>query len=55
MNSTSFVPRADMAERFAIPYVVDPDTRHPVALSRVRISIWPTGLVYATAPTWRTG
>ena len=49
MKSTSFVPRADMAERFAIPYAVDPDTNHHVALSRVRISIWPTGLVYATA------
>ncbi len=50
MNSTTFVPRADMDERFAIPYVVDPDTRHHVAVSRVRISIWPTGLVYSTAP-----
>ncbi len=50
MNSTSFIPRADMDERFAIPYVVDPDTNHHVAVSRVRISIWPTGLVYATAP-----
>ncbi len=49
MTSTAFIPTADMDERFAIPYVVDPETKHHVAISRVRVAIWPTGQVYGTA------
>ncbi len=49
MTSTAFIPTADMDERFAIPYVVDPQTKHHVAISRVRVAIWPTGQVYGTA------
>jgi len=48
MTSTGFQPTPEMEERLSIPYVVDSDTRRPVASRRTKANIWPAGIVYGT-------
>ncbi len=48
MESTAFDLRPEMEERLAIPYVLDEDTRRPVATARLKANVWPAGIVYGT-------
>jgi len=48
MKDTAFIPRPDMEERMAIPYVIDQKTgRHKPAV-RLKANVWPAGIVYGT-------
>ena len=48
MKDTAFVPRPDMDERLAIPYLVNQKTgRHKPAV-RLKANVWPAGIVYGT-------
>jgi CubicO group peptidase (beta-lactamase class C family) len=48
MKDTAFIPRPDMEERLAIPYVIDQKTgRHKPAV-RLKANVWPAGIVYGT-------
>jgi CubicO group peptidase (beta-lactamase class C family) len=48
MNDTAFVPRPDMEERLAIPYIVDSKTGSLVPTARLKANVWPAGIVYGT-------
>lgn len=48
MDDTAFMPRPDMEERLAIPYVIDKRTRHHVPTRRTKADVWPAGIVYGT-------
>lgn len=48
MTSTVFRPTPEIAERLAVPYVVDPESRRPVATARLKADVWPAGIVYGT-------
>lgn len=48
MKDTAFIPRPDMEERLAIPYIIDQKTaRHKPAV-RLKANVWPAGIVYGT-------
>jgi len=48
MKDTAFVPRPEMEERMAIPYLIDQKTgRHKPAV-RLKANVWPAGIVYGT-------
>jgi CubicO group peptidase (beta-lactamase class C family) len=48
MKDTAFIPRPDMGERLAIPYLIDQKTgRHKPAV-RLKANVWPAGIVYGT-------
>ncbi len=48
MKDTAFIPRPDMEERMAIPYLIDQKTgRHKPAV-RLKANVWPAGIVYGT-------
>ncbi|MCP4728197.1 MAG: beta-lactamase family protein [bacterium] len=46
MKDTAFIPRRDMEERLAIPYVLE-SGEHVPAL-RLKANVWPAGIVYGT-------
>ncbi len=48
MNDTAFMPRPDMEERLAIPYIIDKRTHHHVPTRRTKADVWPAGIVYGT-------
>ncbi len=48
MNDTEFMPRPEMEERLAIPYVIDQTTGKPAATVRLKADVWPAGIVYGT-------
>ncbi len=48
MESTDFMPRPDMEERLAIPYVPDEKTGRLAPAVRLKASVWPAGIVYGT-------
>lgn len=48
MNDTAFVPRRDMEERLAIPYVFDKKAGTQKATIRLKANVWPAGIVYGT-------
>ncbi len=48
MESTDFMPRPDMEERLAIPYVPDEKTGRLTPAVRLKASVWPAGIVYGT-------
>lgn len=48
MRDTAFIPRPDMQERLAIPYVVDDSSRHHRPTMQFKANVWPAGIVYGT-------
>ncbi|MFC1493259.1 serine hydrolase domain-containing protein [candidate division KSB1 bacterium] len=53
MKDTAFIPRRDMEERLAIPYVLDSGKQVPAV--RYKANVWPAGIVYGTVidqATW---
>jgi CubicO group peptidase (beta-lactamase class C family) len=48
MGDTGFIPRPDMAERLAVPYVVSPKTKAWEPVHWLKASVWPAGIVYGT-------
>ncbi len=48
MKDTAFVPRPDMEERLAIPYVIDKKTGSLVPTIRLKANVWPAAIVYGT-------
>jgi CubicO group peptidase (beta-lactamase class C family) len=48
MKDTAFVPRPDMEERLAIPYVFDEKTKSQKPATRLKANVWPAGIVYGT-------
>ncbi|MBN1270887.1 MAG: beta-lactamase family protein [Candidatus Aminicenantes bacterium] len=47
MKDTAFIPRPDMDERLAVPYVVGKDGKYAPAV-RFKADVWPAGIVYGT-------
>jgi CubicO group peptidase (beta-lactamase class C family) len=48
MDDTAFMPRPDMEERLAVPYIIDKKTHHHVPTRRTKADVWPAGIVYGT-------
>jgi len=48
MEDTEFMPRPDMEERLAIPYVVHAKTGEHIPTVRTKANVWPAGIVYGT-------
>lgn len=48
MDDTEFMPRPDMEERLAIPYVVNIKTGKHIPTMRSKANVWPAGIVYGT-------
>src|SRR5262252_5990934 len=48
MTSTAFQPTQDMEERLSIPYIIDDKTGRQLPAVRLKASVLPVGLVYAT-------
>jgi CubicO group peptidase (beta-lactamase class C family) len=48
MVDTGFLPRPDMVERLAVPYVVSAKTKDWEAVHWLKASVWPAGIVYGT-------
>lgn len=48
MNSTAFDPSPAMAERLAVPYVIDEESGRHRPAPRLKANVWPAGIVYGT-------
>jgi len=48
MKDTAFIPRPDMEERLAIPYLIDQKTGRHKPTVRLKANVWPAGIVYGT-------
>jgi CubicO group peptidase (beta-lactamase class C family) len=48
LSDTAFIPRPDMVERLAIPYVYDEEKRIHKPTAIVKANVWPAGIVYGT-------
>lgn len=48
MTATEFNPSPGTAERLAVPYVPDEETRRNTPTQRLKANVWPAGIVYGT-------
>lgn len=48
MTDTGFIPRPDMVERLAVPYVIGAKRKDWEAVHWLKASVWPAGIVYGT-------
>jgi len=48
MASTVFEPTPEIEERMSVPYVVDQDSGRQVPVQRVKLAVYPAGVVYGT-------
>ena len=48
MIATEFNPSPGTAERLAVPYVPDEETRRNAPTERLKANVWPAGIVYGT-------
>lgn len=48
MTDTGFIPRPDMVERLAIPYIVGAKSKNWEPVHWLKASVWPAGIVYGT-------
>ena len=48
MTDTDFVPRPDMEERMAMPYVYNEQTGKQVPTIKFKANVWPAGIVWGT-------